>query len=348
MKTRSIYLASFICMIVAGYFVGYRFGPETGDASVISQPGSLKWKVPSFVNSGPRVWKSVNTRILRIVSQETQPLYHPTTLKVDQEANIFVMDWGDLRIKKYSSNGRLLNVVGKGKGSGPGEFLNPLCFDIAANGSIWVCDSETGRLSVFRHDGVLEQTIGTTLIPSRVVALTAGNSIVLGQHGDELFALLDSEGTILRRFGSFVTDQIKNKLILDGWIARNGNDGFVYAPLYASILAGYSSHGREKFIVELVDPVPRPALTVTKQGVYINPATPLVTLSVNRWGEHVYLLNRSASVGRDENASIIDAYNAEDGKYAYSLKIPERSREAYITAQAVYTLADTSITVWKR
>lgn len=335
-------------MIATAYFAGHGFGPEPRDASAISQAERLIWKAPSSVNSGPRVWKSVNTRILRIVSQETLPLYHPTSLKVDQESSIFVMDWGDLRIKKYSSDGRSIGIVGKGKGRGPGEFMNPMHFDVAANGSIWVCDSETGRLSVFRPDGVLEKTIATTLIPSRVVALNAGNCLVLGQQGDELFALLDGEGTILRRFGTFVTDQIKNKLILDGWIARNGNDGFVYAPLYASILAGYSLQGGEKFIVELVDPVPRPALAVTKQGVYIEPVTPLVTLSLNRSGQYVYLLSRSSSVGRDENVSIIDAYNAENGKYVYSLKIPERSREAYVTAQAVYTLADTSITVWNR
>ncbi len=60
--------------------------------------------------------------------EETKPemamLNKPLDLKVDDQDRVYVMDWGDLNIKVYDSQGRFLRTIGR-KGQGPGEFDIP-------------------------------------------------------------------------------------------------------------------------------------------------------------------------------------------------------------------------------
>lgn len=64
-------------------------------------------------------------------------LNRPQDLKVDAQGNIYVLDWGDVDIKVFAPDGRLLRKTGK-KGQGPGEFDTPAQFVLAADGRIFL------------------------------------------------------------------------------------------------------------------------------------------------------------------------------------------------------------------
>lgn len=69
-------------------------------------------------------------------------------VKADKRGNIFVLDEGDNRIKKFASNGRFIKSAG-GKGEGPGELLYPSFLTLDNEGKIYVGEIVGHRLLEF-------------------------------------------------------------------------------------------------------------------------------------------------------------------------------------------------------
>lgn len=74
-------------------------------------------------------------------------LNRPIYLKLDSQGNIYVMDWGDVEIKVFSPDGRLLRTIGK-KGQGPGEFDVPASFVITVDDQIFLLSGRQYQISV--------------------------------------------------------------------------------------------------------------------------------------------------------------------------------------------------------
>ena len=72
-------------------------------------------------------------------------------IATDSHGNIFVVDSGYIRVKKYDPNGGFLLSFGR-KGEGPGEFARPGAIAIDANDNVYVAGSGS-RVSVFGPDG---------------------------------------------------------------------------------------------------------------------------------------------------------------------------------------------------
>lgn len=72
-------------------------------------------------------------------------------VKADRKGNIFVLDQGDNKIKKFSSNGSFIKSTG-GKGEGPGELLNPSFLSLGENGKVYVAEIVGARLLEFNDD----------------------------------------------------------------------------------------------------------------------------------------------------------------------------------------------------
>lgn len=62
-------------------------------------------------------------------------LNRPQYLDVDAQGNLYVLDWGDVDIKVFAPDGRLLRKFGK-QGQGPGEFDVPVRFAVDADGGV--------------------------------------------------------------------------------------------------------------------------------------------------------------------------------------------------------------------
>ena len=79
-------------------------------------------------------------------------LNRPQDLKVDAEGNIYVLDWGDVDIKVFSPDGRLVRTIGK-KGQGPGEFDVPASFVLSSDGRIFLLSGRQNQISVLSRTG---------------------------------------------------------------------------------------------------------------------------------------------------------------------------------------------------
>jgi hypothetical protein len=129
-------------------------------------------------------------------------LNRPQDLKVDSQGNIYVLDWGDVDIKVFAPDGRLLRKFGK-KGQGPGEFDIPAYFVLSPDGRIFLLSGRQNQiivltdagtyLSSFRLDGYchgLAVDGQNRIYFSRVLSPEPG--------GDEDFQLIQNKMALFR------------------------------------------------------------------------------------------------------------------------------------------------------
>lgn len=71
----------------------------------------------------------------------------------DRDGNIYVIDWRQYNIKKFSNNGKYIKTIGK-KGQGPGEFiLGPIDIGFYSNNKMLAADGNNHRFQLFDTEG---------------------------------------------------------------------------------------------------------------------------------------------------------------------------------------------------
>lgn len=83
---------------------------------------------------------------------EEATLGKPIDLKVDDQGQVYAMDWGDMHIKIYDEQGHFLRTVSR-SGQGPGEFGLPSRFELMKNGNICILDGGQRRVSFLSNEG---------------------------------------------------------------------------------------------------------------------------------------------------------------------------------------------------
>jgi streptogramin lyase len=79
-------------------------------------------------------------------------LYGPRAIAFDAAGNMWVTDTGDDRIQVYTLAGKYVRTIG-GKGSGPGQFSEPVGISIASDGVVFVADMYNSRVEILNPDG---------------------------------------------------------------------------------------------------------------------------------------------------------------------------------------------------
>lgn len=128
-----------------------------------------------------------------------------SSMEVDDEGNIFVLDFSDCRIQKYDKDGKYLQTIGR-KGEGPGEFQRPSRTYLAPDGKLYV--NEVRKVHIFDKNSTFEKSI---ILESPLLSFsTTKEGIQLGQsytfveEGRSLdILLMDSEGKKVDAVASF-------------------------------------------------------------------------------------------------------------------------------------------------
>lgn len=76
----------------------------------------------------------------------------PIDLRVDDQAFVYVMDWGDGHIKVYDGGGKFVREISQ-KGQGPGEFEIPALFDLMSGGRVCILDQAQRRIMFLTTEG---------------------------------------------------------------------------------------------------------------------------------------------------------------------------------------------------
>lgn len=136
--------------------------------------------------------------------REEEIFFRIIDAKSDLKGNIFILDYANNCIKKFSKDGKFLNEVVK-KGQGPGEMTRPAGIDINQEGIVFINDYGNRRINVYNND--LNYISSIRLDPSLYIEdiyiTPEGNLLILRSPrivGEKYFNLFNREGTYICAF----------------------------------------------------------------------------------------------------------------------------------------------------
>ena len=130
---------------------------------------------------------------------------HPQFVSVGEDGSIYVSDFGNKRIQKFSSNGEYVTHWGN-SGKQIGDFYNPS--GIAVDGdSVFVADRDLNRIQKFSLDGEFIQTWGKKGTAEGQFMYPAGIDAHNGllyviDTGNQRIQIFSSNGDFVSSFGS--------------------------------------------------------------------------------------------------------------------------------------------------
>lgn len=143
---------------------------------------------------------------------------YPIGIAVDNAGNVYVADYNNNRIQKFTSNGIFITMWGT-SGSGNGQFNHPCGIAIDSGGNVYVADTQNARIQKFSSTGTFLTQWG---------AYGGG----AGQFMNPKGIAVDSTGDV------YVTDTSNNRIqkftsdgnFLTKWGVRGSGNGGFYAP----------------------------------------------------------------------------------------------------------------------
>lgn len=136
-------------------------------------------------------------------------LKHPAGVAIDPAGDLWVVDRGNDRVQKFSSEGELLDQFGS-SGTGDGQFASPADVAIDLEGNLWVTDSGNHRVQKFDSKGEFLLKFGSLGTgnrqfngPSGIVAAPMGGWIYVVDRGNHRIQLFAKEGAFLGANGSY-------------------------------------------------------------------------------------------------------------------------------------------------
>ena len=124
-------------------------------------------------------------------------------MAVDADGNVYVADTGNARVVKLSPAGEVLATFGR-KGTGDGEFQEPVAVAVEPTGSILVLDAADGYIQRFSPSGeFLSRFGGPAIRPYHPRGLTVNvdGEIAVADTGSSRVTLLESDGKLSSQLG---------------------------------------------------------------------------------------------------------------------------------------------------
>jgi len=138
------------------------------------------------------------------------------SVAVDDNENIYILDYKDAHIKVFDKKGSYLKTIGK-KGQGPGEIQRPVFIQITPQEEVMVLDPVTRRLVFFSLDGKYLRQISTARIPTTFdpIKMDPGGNLIakliilpsLGRDVKEELKKFDSNLELLMMISKTKIDQ---------------------------------------------------------------------------------------------------------------------------------------------
>lgn len=307
-------------------------------------------------NSNERNWIEVS---LELLSTNTE-FWDSSFLKAGKGDFFYVSDGIDLLIKKIDLAGNVVQIFGKGKGRGPGEFITLNSLYIDENDRIWVGDPSNGRITIFNQDGSWD-IIHNEDIPMRVLPLN-NDLYVVEPRFDSQLRFKDLAGQTIRYTKPLLVDEGPLwAYIFFSEFARDGDNGIIRSFHYTNEFVRYTEEGE---IVYFRQPINPPDLSKLKilppkryeenQQVWFNELAHTSYLQVQQTRQ-VRISNNKihlliSHVQNEERFSnFVDVYDWLTGDYLYSYKLPKSVTTFDITENYIAGILQDSVAlaIWE-
>ena len=150
-----------------------------------------EWDVPSDTG-----WSGdYNDPVLRAAG----PFHRPSDVCLSPSGDLYISDgYGNARVHRFSTDGRLLHSWGAPGKSAPGEFHVPHGVWVHTDGRVFVADRENNRIQIFDPDGNF-LTQWTNLSKPCDIFIDADLAVYVPEL-DAFMSILDIEGNLLARW----------------------------------------------------------------------------------------------------------------------------------------------------
>lgn len=216
------------------------------------------------VNSGP-LWDKNNHKIdIRyagkigdIEAEDENYIFNfPIDIKADKNGNIYVLDNGSYRIKKFSSKGRFLKTIGR-KGKGPNEIETAKSIAVSADNNIIVADWGNMAYKIFFENGDLIENYSLANENYQILLLDfdlfSNASMVLPKkNSDNLYMIMNFTGDTLFSYGKVKKYKEKN---ITGYknlfrFCIGNNDEVFIAYSHENSIQKYSKNGVQELEIK--------------------------------------------------------------------------------------------------
>jgi len=153
---------------------------------------------------------------------ENYMMAYPADIDSDAEGNIYVLDYQDCVLKKYSPHGKFVAQFGR-EGQGPGEFTNPYSMTISHQDLIYVGDTNLNKIEVLSPAGIYQKTMKVDF--RYYFAVNKKNDLII-DHQE-----YDKDGNPFYSVGRFDFQKNEAEILLSQrqyWPARIMDDEFRY------------------------------------------------------------------------------------------------------------------------
>ena len=287
-----------------------------------------------------RTWIDVALR--ELFTLPTDPdvlLLNPGGLAADPSGDIYVADFGVMKMLRFGPDGRYLNAYGSGTGLGPGEFMSMNDLVITNDSIVHVLDYVGRRVSYFSKDGSFLKSRPTEFPSVRLAVTDSGREYALRMNSESVFESHSDAVTV--EFGRLLDDLTDLGLIY-GWLTAF-NENLIYVPSMYPVIAQFKPDGTLVY-----------ARTTPDFGKYDEPFMERIevgsSVAYRPHGTGLYIDLLSISSGRlhirSEQEGAIDVYDAATGDYEHSFSLP-KNQTTYVLDDRLYQIQDSLVIVYQ-